>query len=186
MPTLLRLYRLACRPCRAAETCIPGNHGIRRRYRKTRNRSRRGTRSHPPPRAFISSRPGHGSRGFVQRAYFLDPCTGMHKRRIPAVAEIPHTHNKSLLLRRNWLRFANPRATRPNLCASETPLARNQTVPPKTHIRRPNREFVFSLHPRSAPPAPPHQFAWIRSQCLPRSVHRNAQTQNRCHLPLPG
>jgi hypothetical protein len=33
LPTLLHLHRLACRRRRAAESCIPGNHRIRRRHR---------------------------------------------------------------------------------------------------------------------------------------------------------
>ncbi len=42
-------------------------------------------------------------------------------------------------------------------CASETPLARNQTAPRKTRILRPNKEFVFSAAPqdRSSIAAPP-------------------------------
>ena len=130
-----RLYRLACRPGRAAETCLPGNHRIHRRHRKTRHPSRRGTRQHPPScPPFVSSRLGHGSDRVVHRAYFRDPCTGMHKRKISAGAEVQHNHNISLLLRRNWLRSAKPRATRPHLCASQAPLARNQNrpAPPKT------------------------------------------------------
>ncbi len=69
--------------------------------------------------------------------------TGMHKRKISAVAAATHNHNQSLLLRRNWLRSARPCATRLNLCASVTPLARNQTVPPKTRILKQNREVRF-------------------------------------------
>ena len=114
MPTLLHLYRLACRPCRAAESCLPGNHRIRRRHCKTRNRSRRGTRPHPRScGSFIPSRPGHRSGAFLQR----DPCTVLPNRKISADAEAPNSPNKSLPLTRNWLRFAKPPAALPNLGA---------------------------------------------------------------------
>jgi hypothetical protein len=55
----------------------------------------------------------------VHPAYFRDPCTVLHKRKISAGAGSVHNHNKSLPLRRNWLRSAKPRATRPNRYASE-------------------------------------------------------------------
>jgi len=50
-------------------------------------------------------------------------------------------------------------------------MARNQTTPPKIRILRPNREFAFSA--ASCP------------KCLPRRVHKSAQTQRRFPLAAP-
>ena len=95
-------------------------------------------------------------------------CTMAHKRKIFASPGAHHNPNKSLLLRRNWLRSAKPRACCPNLCISQTPHGRKPNRPPKIPILRPNRQFVFSAVPQH------------------RLMHQDAQTQNRCHLPLPG
>jgi hypothetical protein len=132
LPTLLRLYRLACRSGRAAETCKPGNHRIRRRHRKTRNWSRRGTCSRVMGLAALCT-------AYIS-SIRAQECA---KRKISAGTDAPYNPSKSLLLRRNWLRSARPCATRLNLCASVTPLARNQTVPPKTRILKQNREVRF-------------------------------------------
>jgi hypothetical protein len=151
LPTLLHLYRLACRPRRAAESCIhevTASAGDTERPETGPNVERANGR----PLALLSifSRPDHGSSSLVHRAYFRDPCTVLHKRKISAGARAPHNRSKPLLLRRNWLRSANPGTSRPSLCASETPLAGYQTVPPKTRILWPTRKFVFSAAPRTA------------------------------------
>ncbi len=55
------------------------------------------------PLALLSSPPGMGLAALCTRANFRDPCTVLHKQKVSARAEAPHDHNKSLLLRRNWL-----------------------------------------------------------------------------------
>jgi hypothetical protein len=119
-----RLFRLACQPCRAAESRKSQDLPSAPKYSKP---VRRRTRPQPPSSA---------SSGLVQRSYFRVKCTKMHKRKISTGVRTPHNHNKSLPLRRNWLRTAKPAQSNPTpqpVCIPE--------VPP--------------LHP-GAPPAPPH------------------------------
>jgi hypothetical protein len=125
-----------------------------------RNRSRRGTRPHPPSRAsFISSHPGHGPGGFVQRSSYRILCTMVHKRKTSASERDPHNHNKSLLLRRSWLRSAKPRETRPPTPPCVHPrrfITRNQTAPPEISHPQTKQGVRFFVAPQGRSSAPPH------------------------------
>jgi hypothetical protein len=144
---------------------------------------RAGTR----PRALLHLLPsGHRSGGFVHNVYFRDPCTVLHKRKISTGAEVRRNLNKSLLLGRNWLRSVKTRAGLPQRVCVRDASGQKPNRPPKTRILRPNGELVFPLHPNSAPPAPPRQFAWILVHNARISAIRAQRCTNPKPLPLPG
>ncbi len=74
----------------------------------------------------------------------------------------------------------NRAQTAPNPCASEAQV-RNQTVPPKIRILRPNTEFVFSAAPpdRSSSAAPPIR-VYSQSKC---TVLHKPNTAATCRSP---
>jgi hypothetical protein len=136
-----------------------------------------------PPCAHLRIMHKHAPGQFVfptaGSAYFRDPCTVMHKRKIPAGARYPRNQNKSLLLRGNWLRSAKRPATRPPVGIREIrEIHRATRAQPRPQAGQGVRFF------RGARPirvySPP-----FAAPCFPRSAHSHAQTQSRRHLPLP-
>ena len=140
-----------------------------------RNRSRRGTRPHPPSRAsFISSHPGHGPGGFVQRSSYRILCKWCTNEKPPPVNGTRITITNHYYLEEVGFDPQNPAKPAPQprpVCIPDASLP--ETKPPRLRfpILRPNRESVFSLHPRGAPPR--------------RLTHKGAQTQNRCTWRSP-
>jgi hypothetical protein len=182
---MLYLYRLACRPRRAAESCIPGNHRIRPRHRDRPETGPDVERTAIRPFALLSSPPVPGT-GLALAAL----CTA-HICRLSAQS---CTNEKSPPMLR-------PRITATNYCYLEEigfdPQNPAQPAPPcvhprrlwpeikpprltKTRILRPNRQFVFSAAPqqRSSRAAPP-----IRVDSCP--VLHSAICSPRCANPKP-
>jgi hypothetical protein len=83
--------------------------------------------------------------------FSADPCTILHKRPIPAQARDPRNYSQPLPLRRNWLRSAKSRATRPILCASETSLARVLAAGRRSLAAQFFRDPCTILHKRPIP-----------------------------------
>jgi hypothetical protein len=161
VPTLLHLYRLACRPCRAAESCIPGNHRIRPRHRDRPETGPDVERTAIRPLAFLSSPPVPGT-GLALAALctahiFRLSAQSCTNEKSPAVLRPRITATNYYCLEEIGFDPQNPAQPAPIGHASEMPLAGNQTAPPKTRILRPSREFVFSAAPqqRSSRAAPP-------------------------------
>jgi hypothetical protein len=143
---------------------------------------RRGTGQRPPfCVSCISSRLGHviGLAALCLCAYFRDPCTVMHKRKIPAGARYPRNQNKSLLLRGNWLRSAKRPATSPPVGIREIREIHRATQPQRRPQASQGVRFFRGARPIRV------YFRPLGAPCFQRSAHSNAQTQSRRHLLLP-
>jgi hypothetical protein len=183
LPTLLHLYRLACRPCRAAESCIPGNHRIRRRHRETRNRSRRGTRRPSPSCAsFISPGPGIGlplaalCTAHISRLS-AQSCTNEKSPPVlrPRITATNHYYLEEIGFDPQKREQATPTCVHPRRLCPET-------KPPRLRLASSRRigSLFFLLHPGSLLPRRPHPFAWI---CDPCPKTHKLKTAATCRSP---
>jgi hypothetical protein len=155
LPTLIvftesRAYRAALEKLACREIAHQGNRKCRRLHRKNRNRSRRGTRPHPPSFASFHLLPcGSWVWRLCATCRFHPKMHNPAQRKISAGAKARHNHSKSLLLRRNRLRSAKPRGAAPTCVHARRLMARNQNAPLKTrHLQSVRFSAVL---PRNVP-----------------------------------
>jgi hypothetical protein len=132
------------------------------------------------PTLLVFTTARRAERSFVQPSPFSAKCTIVHKRKIPAGANDSHNNNKSLPLRRSWLRFAKSRRATPTGEHPRRLEAGNQTAPLETGILSPNRQFIFR---RTQDPRKARSSGTLHPIYMCTKMHK---PQNRCHLPLPG
>jgi hypothetical protein len=152
-----------------------------------------GTGPHPPRGpSCASSCLGASLTALCTTHHSCDPCTVLHKRKLPATPRPPHNPNKLLLLRQNWVRSAKtPRRRRhPMHTANPQPETKFRKIAKSATRQRlalaasgRNHKTTKSVtpHPRNSPPEPAGGIACIprafAAQRFPRFVHSNAQTQ---------